>query len=1002
MPKNKFGREVDQKSITLFAESDKKRAKKRAKISIRVEAEKCQSIVMHNRKIQFPGNLTPYGSQMMIIHKNIYSFDRGLNVLLESPTGSGKTIALLSSALAWLHDYDTKRELSMKSCPKHSKKKKEQDKVEKVFQNIINKDKEDVKRRRTLNLCENIDFDEIFGMKQEVGENNVSEIFNKSCLDVIPHANNSEKKDNSSIITPYSTTKDTSLVESFAKLTKVKSDVSNNGNEMYKIKSIKSESISRESSTKSECTSDSLKDELECTCLKKVVIYYATRTHRQIAQVVKEFKRLPYGHDKSVRHTILSSRENCCVNNEVKYSSENITTTCININSTAKKESFKTNGCSFKENIVKIFKGKCGNLRNDLIENDTPVWDLEEIVDYGEARGFCPYFATFSCLRNDANLVFCPFPYLIDPAIRKCSQIFLSNDIVILDEAHNIEDFCRDSSSFEFSEKELIHSLNDLYNKHQQILSFSNVTCFNIQDSSDALAKLNVYKSNLKVLYEFLKMVLQWFRSFANEVLNVPTKDKVRSKVFTTHFIYQTTELFRLDGYLKSSEILKELEKVFNGLSNDKDEFIDDKETKEGLKLITEDLEVFKPCRLTLNCIGKFINFCYFFNFNPSAYRLNYSITETSSDFNIFSFDYQQNSMIHDSDVLYSNEHQYMNNVGLSQHPVMGHFIAGEPYTVIKENCVVKMNLWCMDPSICFKDAFKDTLSVVLASGTLSPIKTFASELGTQFTQIGQGRQIIPKEQIFTCIIPKGPHGIELTCSSSCLKKSDQGGGVTVIEELAYLIFDICQTVEKGILVFVPNYNLIDLICNAMMNLGLMKDLKKVKTVLKEPKRGGELDRVINEYKHAIKNHHKISSTCTGAVMFAVFRGKISEGIDFPDDLARCVISIGIPYPSLGQPQISEKIKYNETFYKNENLLNGSEWYKSQAYRALNQALGRCLRHRNDWGIILLVDYRFIEQVYKNDDSMISNWVKENLRKIDNFPSLINQIKMFTKERCRS
>jgi hypothetical protein len=32
--------------------------------------------------------------------------------------------------------------------------------------------------------------------------------------------------------------------------------------------------------------------------------------------------------------------------------------------------------------------------------------------------------------------------------------------------------------------------------------------------------------------------------------------------------------------------------------------------------------------------------------------------------------------------------------------------------------------------------------------------------------------------------------------------------------------------------------------------------------------------------------------------------------------------------------------------------------YTSQAFRALNQALGRCIRHRNDWGAILMVDDR--------------------------------------------
>jgi len=31
----------------------------------------------------------------------------------------------------------------------------------------------------------------------------------------------------------------------------------------------------------------------------------------------------------------------------------------------------------------------------------------------------------------------------------------------------------------------------------------------------------------------------------------------------------------------------------------------------------------------------------------------------------------------------------------------------------------------------------------------------------------------------------------------------------------------------------------------------------------------------------------------------------------------------------------------------------------AQAFRALNQAVGRCIRHRYDWGAIVLVDDRF-------------------------------------------
>lgn len=36
-----------------------------------------------------------------------------------------------------------------------------------------------------------------------------------------------------------------------------------------------------------------------------------------------------------------------------------------------------------------------------------------------------------------------------------------------------------------------------------------------------------------------------------------------------------------------------------------------------------------------------------------------------------------------------------------------------------------------------------------------------------------------------------------------------------------------------------------------------------------------------------------------GALFFAVFRGKVSEGIDFSDNYCRAVVTLGIPFPGL-------------------------------------------------------------------------------------------------------
>lgn len=51
-----------------------------------------------------------------------------------------------------------------------------------------------------------------------------------------------------------------------------------------------------------------------------------------------------------------------------------------------------------------------------------------------------------------------------------------------------------------------------------------------------------------------------------------------------------------------------------------------------------------------------------------------------------------------------------------------------------------------------------------------------------------------------------------------------------------------------------------------------------------------------------------VSVTCVcvvdGALLIAVCRGKVSEGLDFTDDNARAVVTIGIPFPNIKDLQV--------------------------------------------------------------------------------------------------
>lgn len=45
----------------------------------------------------------------------------------------------------------------------------------------------------------------------------------------------------------------------------------------------------------------------------------------------------------------------------------------------------------------------------------------------------------------------------------------------------------------------------------------------------------------------------------------------------------------------------------------------------------------------------------------------------------------------------------------------------------------VQLSLWCMNPACVFREIGEKTRSVIVTSGTLSPMISFASELGISF-----------------------------------------------------------------------------------------------------------------------------------------------------------------------------------------------------------------------------------------------------------------------------
>ena len=103
----------------------------------------------------------------------------------------------------------------------------------------------------------------------------------------------------------------------------------------------------------------------------------------------------------------------------------------------------------------------------------------------------------------------------------------------------------------------------------------------------------------------------------------------------------------------------------------------------------------------------------------------------------------------------------------------------------------------------------------------------------------------------------------------------------------------------------------------------------------------------------------------SGAIFLGVFRGKISEGISLNDQYCRCVIAMGIPYGNLSDPRVILKrclLNDKERALKGQGPIlfpAGQLWYQRDAIQVLNQALGRVIRHKDDYGVLIMADCRY-------------------------------------------
>ncbi|KAM6457881.1 regulator of telomere elongation helicase 1 isoform 3-T5 [Liasis olivaceus] len=576
--------------------------------------------------------------------------------------------------------------------------------------------------------------------------------------------------------------------------------------------------------------------------------------------------------------------------------------------------------CHFYNNVEEKSTEK------DLIN---PILDIEDLVKNGSKHRVCPYYLSRN-LKQQADIIFMPYNYLLDSKSRRSHNLDLKGTVVILDEAHNVERLCEELTSFDLTPYDLasaVDAINIVLEDQARKVEQNEINSeFNMEHVSSGL------NMDLEDIAKIKRILLQL--ESAIDAVELPpsgsglTKDG--SYIFDLFAKAQIT-------FQTQNSLIESLEQIVQYLAG-----------RAGIFTNTSGLHKFADVIQTV------------FNFGPSEGTSGVAAGHVVSKY----------YKVH--------IHPDANNQKKKQRTDFWNSLSTK-----KQGKV--LSYWCFSPGYSMHELVRQGVrTILLTSGTLSPVSSFAMEMQIPFPVCLENPHVIDKHQIWVGIIPKGPDGGLL--SSTYEKRFSE----ECLSSLGKTIGNLVRIIPHGLLVFFPSYPVMDKSLEYWRVHEFVGKIEAVKPVFVEPRHKGTFTEVIDAY------YEKIACPkSNGAIFFAVCRGKASEGLDFADKNGRGVIITGLPFPPRMDPRIILKMQFLDEMRAKDvggQYLSGNTWYKQQASRAVNQAIGRVIRHRQDYGAIFLCDHRFMNT---DTRAQLPSWVRPYIKIYENFGHAIRDVSQF-------
>ncbi|KAG5987546.1 DNA-dependent ATPase of the nucleotide excision repair factor 4 complex [Claviceps spartinae] len=638
---------------------------------------------------------------------------------------------------------------------------------------------------------------------------------------------------------------------------------------------------------------------------EKRKLIYCSRTMSEIEKALEELRELmkyrtkELGYEEDFRGLGLTSRKNLCLHPSVKREKSGtvVDARCRSLTAGFVKEK-KERG----ENVdLCVYHDNLDLLEpHNLIPNG--VWTFEGILSYGEEHKQCPYF-TARRMMQYCNVVIFSYHYLLDPKIaERVSRDFSKDCIVVFDEAHNIDNVCIEALSTDITEDSLRRATRGAQNLEQKITEMRRTDQEQLQNEYQKL--INGLRETEQARQEDAFMGSP---ALPDDLLQEAIPGNIRRAEHFTAFLKRFIEY--LKTRMKVRQVISETPPSF-------------------LAHLRENTFIEK----------KPLRFC--------AERLT-SLVRTLELTNIE--DYQPLQEVATFATLVATYEK-------------GFLLILEPYesdTAEVPNPI--LHFTCLDAAIAIRPVFDRFYSVIITSGTISPLEIYPKMLDFPTVVQESYSMTLARRSFLPMIVTRGSD--QASISSSFQVRNEP----SVVRNYGTLLIEFSKITPDGLVVFFPSYLYMESIISMWQGMSILDEVWKYKLILVETPDAQETSLALETYRTACCNGR-------GAILLCVARGKVSEGIDFDHQYGRTVICIGVPFQYTESRILKARLEFlRETYRIKEN-----EFLSFDAMRHAAQCLGRVLRGKDDYGIMVLADRRF-----QKKRNQLPKWINQGLVDVD-------------------